>query len=482
MAILLTDQGFTEVPNELYHWGIKKGGKAKNHKYIDRKMGKNGKWIYTYLYSPKKNRQYKKQAENKALNITLNEHYASRAWKTITDSRIIVDNKYDHDIKKKRKKNFIDYNKNAEDAKRQQQSVLASSQREETKKIKNRVKRLLKKAKANLVHKAPKGRKVVKNLDKTKTKQQLIDEIVKTQSNRNKEKAIEAQKQAMSRQHKYVGKIKLPNGKYRYFYDQKELEAYYRNHGTADERALMKEYSLKQSALSDDGDQASINESYDKRQTLENSNNCYSCALAYDMRRRGLDVDAILDPDGETVDNIMDCYKTADGKSAYENAKVCYVDKNGYTDKYSAKDIGNGLKRANYNDTHDNGYIASDYVEKSLKQTYPDIKEGSNGYVLLYWNYGGGHAINWTYEKGKLVFRDPQTGYVMNESATAAYLDNSRAALLVKTDDLKPNAKKVSEYLSPDSFRDDNTRDLINIEPNSKQSGYYNATKRKKED
>lgn len=32
--------------NYLMHWG--KGGESKNHKYVSRKMGKNGKWIYTY--------------------------------------------------------------------------------------------------------------------------------------------------------------------------------------------------------------------------------------------------------------------------------------------------------------------------------------------------------------------------------------------------------------------------------------------------
>ena len=32
--------------NYLMHWG--KGGESKNHKYVSRKMGKNGKWIYAY--------------------------------------------------------------------------------------------------------------------------------------------------------------------------------------------------------------------------------------------------------------------------------------------------------------------------------------------------------------------------------------------------------------------------------------------------
>jgi hypothetical protein len=33
--------------NYLMHWG--KGNQSKNHKYASRKMGKNGKWIYTYI-------------------------------------------------------------------------------------------------------------------------------------------------------------------------------------------------------------------------------------------------------------------------------------------------------------------------------------------------------------------------------------------------------------------------------------------------
>lgn len=33
--------------NYLMHWG--KGKESKNHKYTSRKMGKNGKWVYTYI-------------------------------------------------------------------------------------------------------------------------------------------------------------------------------------------------------------------------------------------------------------------------------------------------------------------------------------------------------------------------------------------------------------------------------------------------
>lgn len=35
---------------DLIHWA--KGKQAKQHKYVDRKMGKNGKWIYYYTTKP----------------------------------------------------------------------------------------------------------------------------------------------------------------------------------------------------------------------------------------------------------------------------------------------------------------------------------------------------------------------------------------------------------------------------------------------
>ena len=35
--------------NYLMHWG--KGKESKNHKYVSRKMGKHGKWVYKYATS-----------------------------------------------------------------------------------------------------------------------------------------------------------------------------------------------------------------------------------------------------------------------------------------------------------------------------------------------------------------------------------------------------------------------------------------------
>ena len=50
--------------NYLMHWG--KGKESKNHKYISRRMGKNGKWVY--VYDKTIGRLAKEAKRRKALN------------------------------------------------------------------------------------------------------------------------------------------------------------------------------------------------------------------------------------------------------------------------------------------------------------------------------------------------------------------------------------------------------------------------------
>jgi len=142
------------ITDELQHSA--KGSERKDHKYIDRSMGKNGKWVYVYPDSKKSDLTpgMKKSFELRALNNQLGlqketfmgkpvvRDLTSKQYKEIANDsqdRANVISKYDvGDTKYYRnadgykaifKKQASEYRKQAEDAKRQQNSHDARDQR-----------------------------------------------------------------------------------------------------------------------------------------------------------------------------------------------------------------------------------------------------------------------------------------------------------------------------------------------------------------
>lgn len=177
---------------------------------------------------------------------------------------------------------------------------------------------------------------------------------------------------------------------------------------TPDSFSDLKKTDKKQS--SDDHVEA-VNPKY-KKTTYDYSMNCSFCTAAYDLRKRGYDVEAnpISQVEAYTVDDVCSWYKGA--------KSVSKTDVEFEYQKQSKGKPGETPSKA-------------EMLNKSLKSH----GEGARGHLALYWVGGGGHDIIWEVEGGEVVYRDCQTGENMKN---LEYLNYSYSYDYVRTDNLEP--------------------------------------------
>lgn len=228
---------------------------------------------------------------------------------------------------------------------------------------------------------------------------------------------------------KYIAKVKLPNGKHRYFYKQSEYDAYLKRlEYQKDEPGFMGKIKKisKNKVFTAKEDMSKVNEKYDPYND-DRSTNCANCSAAYELRRRGYDVEA--KPNDESYNG-----KSARVYDYFENAEIIGVYGDGSTTKVNEK---SWLKRVtNLGDSYkfyakDQSY-SSKSIEKAIKSNNPP---GSRGFIDVEWKAGSAHSI--VYEvnsKGKVVIRDSQTNDTYSLEELAPKVKKVRIA---RTDNLK---------------------------------------------
>lgn len=310
---------------------------------------------------------------------------------------------------------------------------------------------LKKDAKTAISSLASKARKTVssgkKNVDKHIDTP--IKKLVKKISNNVKDTINAAKKKV----HKYVAKVPTGGNTYRYFYSDEAYQAYIKGKKAVDKvldkklnvtpseaaKANAKTFALKslfggfgkavynvvapaltaiQVSLTtpksfselkkidedetNDSHQKKVNPRY-KTDTYDYSMNCSFCTAAYDLRKRGYDVEAnpISTVEAYTIEDICSWYKGA--KSVSESTSTRLAD--------------------------------TATRSKVLQETLKQYGDGARGHIGLYWSAGGGHDVIWEVEKGSVVFRDCQNGKTVNP---AEYLEYSSSYDYVRTDNLDP--------------------------------------------
>lgn len=138
---------------------------------------------------------------------------------------------------------------------------------------------------------------------------------------------------------------------------------------------------------SNDEHQNKVNPNFNDK-TYDYRMNCSFCTAAYDLRKRGYDVEAnpISTVEAYTIDDICSWYKGAKKVSNY--------------DVRAAHDAT--VK------TRDDVLGKKDLLLKSLESN----GEGARGHLGLYYFDGSGHDVVWEIENGKTVIRDCQTGKI----------------------------------------------------------------------
>lgn len=261
--------------------------------------------------------------------------------------------------------------------------------------------------------------------------------------------------------HKYIAKVPTGDNEYRYFYSEKAYQTYLKGKNAVD-KALNKNlnatpadvtkmnaknfianalssgfgnalYNLVAPALAaiqvalttpksfselkkidkeqtNDEHQKAINK-YDPT-IYDTSMNCTFCSSAYDLRKRGYDVEA-------NPISLCEAYTIDDVAKWYKDPQV--VSKSTVESFYTRQALTNPKEAPTR--------------EGMLKKALESNGEGSRGHLILYWTDGGAHDVIWEVENGEVVIRDCQTGTI---NRTMSILEDAYDYEYMRTDNLEP--------------------------------------------
>ena len=155
-------------------------------------------------------------------------------------------------------------------------------------------------------------------------------------------------------------------------------------------------------------DMAACNPKYLKGGVYKN--NCISCALAYDMRRRGYDVEsAPIDTTSATNGSLpvqLGFYKG---------------------EKLETYEVPNDL----------------DVAVKQFTKNIVSYGDGSRGMLRIRWKNGDGHAAVWEVDGNSVIVRDPQNNTIVDLSD---YMCRAKTFYYFRTDNLEPT-EKVTRFV-----------------------------------
>lgn len=356
-------------PDELVHWGIKKGEEAKKHKYFARIITgvKNGQNVYRYFYDKKEWDAYVSSQKQNRPTETIEKSND----KKIGDIYVTHDDGEKQVVQKSSPLSFLS---------RLLFGAVGSAIVEKGKEI---VSNLINKdsnvtvttQEAQIENPQPYTPNETRVPDKPneKTPSNATDETVQKRIKAADENGGIENPEG-EKKYKYIAKIPMGDGTFRYFYSQEDLRAYYEEV----KDPLLDTLDLKKDPAFEGTDSGEINEKYNSDPfDPEHGDefNCYSCSLAYELRRRGYDADSILDDDGETYETITKFYDAPIEKPTIST------------------------------DVRD--------VTKSMEDKMLSEGDGASGHIMVYWRDGsGGHDMTWQVSENQLYIIDNQDGSV----------------------------------------------------------------------
>lgn len=160
------------------------------------------------------------------------------------------------------------------------------------------------------------------------------------------------------------------NGEWRYWHDGKNRV-----------KEMLPNLKQKTGVMTPNEDMAACNPKYSKGGVYKN--NCISCALAYDLRRRGYDVESMA------------------------------IDTTSATNGSLPVQLGfyKGEKLETFEVPNDREVAMKQFSNRILK--YGD---GSRGMLRVRWKNGDGHAAIWEVDGDSVVIRDPQNNTIVDLS------------------------------------------------------------------
>lgn len=269
----------------------------------------------------------------------------------------------------------------------------------------------------------------------------------------------------------YMAKVDYPNGKTAYIKDKDDWKRFaevtkYQNN----EPDFM--HSLPEIELSEDGklptrdeDMGEVNEKlWEDARSGKNTGyrtvNCTYCSTAYELRRRGYNVEAANLPSNITAMNVSKLYDVKDSSLKVTSKKVRsdvpLTDSNSHYGRimnrslnsdgswsydvqgYTLENHDKNIKSVTPMFDVDNGHADLAAVEKAIEKQMSDFPDGSRGMFNVYWSEGGGHSMVWEKrEDGKIEIIDNQLGTKIPMDAVLSGVDPAAPIQMIRTDELK---------------------------------------------
>lgn len=167
--------------------------------------------------------------------------------------------------------------------------------------------------------------------------------------------------------------------------------------------------------MTNDQHESAVNPNYEK--SVDYKVNCAYCTAAYELRKRGYDVEA---QGNGTLRMLFDPNDIEEIESWYDAAETIHQ-KDIYSDALMPND-------------HNNGKTHADALTKELLKH----GEGARGQFIVYWEGGGGHSMVWEIENGRVVIRDCQSNSIFSMSKV---ISRSSEYMYIRTDNVELNPK-----------------------------------------
>lgn len=440
--------------NDLKHWGLAKGEKAKDHKYIARVEDGEG---YRYFYSWSEYNNYLRNGKVE----TQRPGMPIRNPNTMTLYRPKTNTVSKPDIKPKTQTQTQTPNATkANDFISRFSSMIIKGSRFVDKNIIQAGREKIKEMSDVAVSEIKKQRRNITKTANNITKE-LQDHFTKSSlTNPSKKSPYEPKRDDTARS-QYISRLKHAGTKILDTMSKNAQNIY--NKAKSNTLNTLKKQKVK---LSSEEDASLVNPYYDIANSNQYTNNCSHCTLAYDMRRRGYDVEAAPSNkgDGESIKTIASWYK---------NAKIVNADETLYNWLKNHQDQINNVKNAD--DKQLRKYLAKSYEEEFAK-----YGPGARGNLCVSWSTGGGHSIVWEVnKKGKVEIIDAQNNtryniedYNWTDISAASYIRTDNLDLTEKA--AKNVVSKENNYKNPkrNGKKPEINRNLSD-DKNQKHADYY---------
>lgn len=412
------------MENELYHWGIKKGEAAEKHKYVKREW-KNNRWVY-YYNTPGANNKPASQiakavAKTPAKTVSNSVNKAAQA---VNKGVSKVNSILSAPRKDTGNKNIEAIKQRMSEAKELVESKIASAKDRDYKNLSIEAATApVEKESSKPVANAPKNENTKEDviIKKGTNSASLIEKRKAEAEQRKLEKQRKEEEAKALEKKEYEDAQNAERNNVRKAELEEALNMLNKEPTWFKKYNSLPELNLKNDATTLDEDMALVNPNYQTSEKDKYDQNCAVCTLAYDLRRRGYDIEAsseeVTMADGKTgltMKEIAACYK---------GAEIVTMSDIGDKNPDATGAITDAL-------ANEDGIKIGEHMDKELLSH----GEGARGHAVFVWTKGGSHDIIWEVENGKVVYRDCQTN---KKIKLEEYSSLSKDMLYMRTDNLQ---------------------------------------------